>query len=238
MKFRAHRLASKEKRPRSEDDFIHDDIFSAIIDRKIAPGTKLKEELLSEIYDVTRARIRKILTRLAHDRVVTLIANRGAFVYKPSVAEAIEVFAARRVNEVYLVRHLATKQDPQAVKLLKQFLKKEKKARSSDKFETHVQVGGGFHLQLADVANSPILANFVHELVARSALISATYESGMPASCEHDEHIEIVTCIENGQVDEAEGIMDQHLQGILSRMNFASSRTEIIDLYDVLSGLR
>ena len=40
----------------------------------------------------------------AHDRIVTVIANRGAFVSSPTVEEAREVFEARRLIEPDLVR--------------------------------------------------------------------------------------------------------------------------------------
>lgn len=228
-------IKSSATTPLLDDNDIYDDLYSAIIGQKISPGSKLKEETLSEIYGASRSRIRKILSRLSHDRVVTLIANRGAFVSKPSLEEALEVFAARRVIEGYLVRLLADRNDPGTCRLLREHLKVEKIARRSQRFEAVVRCGGDFHLVLAKAAKRPIVGNFVRELVARSALISATYEIGVPSSCEHEEHERLTDCIEKGDADEAVAIMEQHLTGIESRLNLAAPKAFGMDLRDVLA---
>ena len=71
-------------------------IWSAIMDHSLPPETRLVEQRLCEIFGLGRTRLRQVLQRLAHERVVTLMPNRGAMVARPSVREAREVFAARR----------------------------------------------------------------------------------------------------------------------------------------------
>src|SRR5206468_6584827 len=85
-------------------DDVYDRIWSAIIDNSLPPETRLVEERLCEIFGLGRTRLRQVLQRLAHERVVTLMPNRGAMVSKPSIREAREVFAARRVLEAGIVQ--------------------------------------------------------------------------------------------------------------------------------------
>src|ERR1700728_3165011 len=82
---------------------VHERIWSAIVDHSLPPETRLVESELCEIFGVGRTRVRQVLQRLAHERVVTLMRNRGAMVAKPNVREAREVFAARRVIEAHIV---------------------------------------------------------------------------------------------------------------------------------------
>src|ERR1700689_1244493 len=82
---------------------VHEQIWSAIVDHSLPPETRLVESELCEIFGVGRTRVRQVLQRLAHERVVTLMRNRGAKVSKPSVREAREVFAARRLIETSIV---------------------------------------------------------------------------------------------------------------------------------------
>src|SRR5215468_10105536 len=82
---------------------VYEQIWSAIIDNSLPPETRLVEERLCEIFGVGRTRLRQVLQRLAHERVVTLMPNRGAIVSKPSIREAREVFAARRILEASIV---------------------------------------------------------------------------------------------------------------------------------------
>src|SRR5882762_1801745 len=77
---------------------VHERIWSAIMDHSLPPETRLVETELCEIFGLGRTRLRQVLQKLAHERVVTLMRNRGAMVSKPSVREAREVFAARRVR--------------------------------------------------------------------------------------------------------------------------------------------
>src|ERR1700710_1097137 len=71
----------------------------AILTHALSPGTKLPEDELGEVYSVSRTIVRSALQSLAHDRLVTLEPNRGAFVAQPTKSEAREVFEARALIE-------------------------------------------------------------------------------------------------------------------------------------------
>ena len=85
---------------------ICEKIWLAIAERRLRPGTRLKEEQLAEIFSVSRARIRQALTALERDGLVTIMPNRGAFVSEPSVDEARDVFVTRRAIEQRVVERL------------------------------------------------------------------------------------------------------------------------------------
>lgn len=74
-------------------------------DSRTTPGTRyqVSEEALGEIFGVSH-RIRRALSRLAHEGVVLLRPNRGAVVANPSVEEARQVFLARRLVERAITR--------------------------------------------------------------------------------------------------------------------------------------
>jgi DNA-binding GntR family transcriptional regulator len=68
-----------------------------IIEGALKPGERLNERLLCEQLRVSRTPLREALRRLAHDGLVTLIANRGAFVSRmspESVRESFEIMGA------------------------------------------------------------------------------------------------------------------------------------------------
>ena len=75
------------------------DLSLAIHEHRLAPGTKLSEDEVGEVYGVSRTVVRAALRELAHGRLVTIHRNRGAFVAKPTVREAREVFEARALLE-------------------------------------------------------------------------------------------------------------------------------------------
>ena len=68
-----------------------------IIEGKLKPGARLNERLLCDQLRVSRTPLREALRRLAHEGLVTLIANRGAFVSemsRDSVRESFEIMGA------------------------------------------------------------------------------------------------------------------------------------------------
>lgn len=218
----------------SDDEAIYENIFSAIVGQKLLPGTKLKEDVLSEIYRTNRARIREILSRLVHDKVVIRISNRGAFVAKPTADEAREVFTARRLIEGHLVRHLAERRDGSIDHALNEQIERERRVRDSRDFAAAVRECGPFHLVLAELAASPIIGSFLRELISRTSLIIATYERGAPAKCEFDEHQELIACIMEGRADDAVAVMAAHLDGIEARLDLALPKAPQVDLHGIL----
>ncbi len=80
-------------------------IMEAILAKQLAPGTRLGEQQLSELFGVSRTLVREALTRLVTRGIVTVSARRGWFVIEPSPSDAREAFEARRVIELGLLRH-------------------------------------------------------------------------------------------------------------------------------------
>src|SRR5271154_1066801 len=120
--------ASRSRRDGIDTAEVHERIWSAIVDHSLPPETRLVESELCEIFGVGRTRVRQVLQRLAHERVVTLMRNRGAMVSKPSVREAREVFAARRLIETSIVETVIKSATRKDVKRLQEHVAREQDA--------------------------------------------------------------------------------------------------------------
>ena len=97
---------AQERNGRAEDR-VFNAILDAVLDHRLAPGTKLTERELTEIFGVSRGAVRGALTRLGHSLLVELRPNRGAVIANPSSAETPDLFEARRVIESALMQRLA-----------------------------------------------------------------------------------------------------------------------------------
>src|SRR5580658_4098123 len=111
---------------------VHERIWSAIVDHSLPPETRLVESELCKIFGVGRTRLRQVLQKLAHERVVTLMRNRGAMVSKPTVREAREVFAARRVIEAHIAESFVKSATRKDVKRLQEHVAREDEAWRSN----------------------------------------------------------------------------------------------------------
>src|SRR5690554_8225748 len=92
---------------RISDHFIVDKVRTTVLTQRLPPGTRLPEVALGEIFGVSRSVVRRAMTRLAADHVVTQRPNQVARVRAPSVEETRETFDARRLLEGEAVALLA-----------------------------------------------------------------------------------------------------------------------------------
>lgn len=72
---------------------------SRIADGQLTPGSRLSEQALADVLDVSRNTLREAFTTLAGESIVTRIPNRGVFVACPGAAEVREIYNVRRALE-------------------------------------------------------------------------------------------------------------------------------------------
>ncbi|ACY34459.1 transcriptional regulator, GntR family [Comamonas thiooxydans] len=96
------------------------------------PGTKLAEQKLADHFGVSRTLVRQALFQLSQNRLIRLEPARGAFVATPSVDEARQVFAVRRMLEAEMVRSFVKQSSAAKIRALKQHVAAEKKAMEAN----------------------------------------------------------------------------------------------------------
>jgi DNA-binding GntR family transcriptional regulator len=190
---------------------IYRRIQLAIMERRLVPGAKLVEERLTEVTGASRSRVRQVLARLAHEQVVTLIPNRGAFIAKPTVEEARELFLTRRLIEPGLVALLANRVSAAQVAALRVHVKKEQEARRANDQRSIIRLSGEFHMLIADMVASGILTRVMRELVALTCLIITLYDKPNTPACPHHEHDDLINLIEARDAQGAQQHMLDHL---------------------------
>lgn len=238
----AHRKTRKEPEtdPGDQDSpesAIYNKIHRAIAERRLLPGSRLIEDQLAEVFGVSRMRIRWVLQSLARDKVVTLHRNRGATVAKPTVKEAKEVFAARRLIEGALAREVIRATDDKALKKLRAHIKKEIAAEKSHDRSMELRTSHDFHTLLAEIVGNAVLVDFLRELMARSSLITAIYERPDVSVCSHFTHAKLIELIEK---KDEQGLVDAmlgHLDEIESYLQLYEKDEAPVDIKTIFSGL-
>ena len=201
---------------------VHASLYQAIIDHKIPPGTPLLEDNLASAFKVSRTVVRKALQRLTHERLVDSVQNKGASVAKPSAEEARQVFDARRELERSLVKRAVESASDAELKELLKLAKTEQQAHLKGDKGQRLKLSGDFHRQLAVLSGNPVLEGFLAELVSRSSLIIALYESPGAVPCSHTEHLEIANAITVRDSAKAVQYIDNHLRHIEAQIDLES----------------
>ncbi len=220
-----------------DDVTIYDSVYTAIVDHIIMPGTKLPEDVLAKAFGVSRTRIRKVLLALSHENLVTLQHNRGASVTKPSVQEAREVFAARRVVETGIAAELARRIAAPQLAALRRFVAREHDAEKQRDRSSAIRLSGEFHLELARLIGNEPLSGFLRALISRTSLIIAVYEAPGNAMCSHAEHGALLDKLAAHDVAGAVRYMEEHLQRLEDGLDLAAAKRRPVDLQDVFAQL-
>lgn len=197
---------------------IHGRIYKAIVEHRLQPGTKLTEERIAELFNVSRTQVRGVLQRLAVEQLVTLVPNRGAFVATPSAAEAHDVLDVRRTLEpgvvLRLVERIAAGQARDALKQLRQLVKREQQAIAAGDRRAAVRLSGEFHVLLAELSGSAIYWRLMRELTPLTCLAILSFEAPTAAACPNDEHARLIAAIAAGDGSTAAALMVEHLHHI------------------------
>lgn len=212
-------IAPTTQKPSVNAASISSALSLAIHEHRLAPGTKLGEDDLSDIYGVSRTIVRSALQSLSHQQIIEIKRNRGAFVAQPSLTEAHEVFEARELLEPRTARSAALNATPEDVALLKDHITQEHAALDAGDRGRALYLSGNFHLEIARIANQKTIADMVDVLIARSSLIIALYWRRESALCESQAHHALIAAIAENDGQRAEELMQSHLVDLHSALN-------------------
>lgn len=213
---------------------IYHSLRDAIIAHRIQPGTKLPEDELAAIYSVSRTVIRVALHALAHDRLVRLELNRGAFVAQPSIKEAREVFDARVLIEPEVALLAAAIIKPKDVALLKEKIDQEEAARLAQQRGETVQIAGQFHIAIAEIANHSVFTQMVRDLLAHASLIQSLYSRRSDGDFKGPTHAEILDALERHDGKEAHRLMKLHITTLTTQLELNQPSAQPTKLADIL----
>lgn len=209
---------NRAEREKSVDE-IYERIYIAILEHRLHPGTKLGEERLADIFGVSRARVREVLARLAHEQIVDLFPQRGAYVAKPTIEQARDVFEARRLIEPAVLKRLVDTLTPEKINRLRQHVELEADARRRGDKRAVIRLSGEFHTLAAELAGNSALARTMRELCMLTCLIIFLYDAPTAQSCRDDEHQMIIDAVARRDRARAEKLMLDHLDHIESSMS-------------------
>ncbi|MBB5205352.1 DNA-binding GntR family transcriptional regulator [Inhella inkyongensis] len=206
---------------------IVDAITAAIVERRLMPGTKLVEQQLADLFQVSRTLVRQALNQLSRDHLVKLQPARGAFVAEPSVDEARQVFEVRQMIEQQLVRQLCARATPAQITTLREHLAREAAAVQAEDITLRTRLLADFHVLLARLQGNEVLAELLADLLARCSLIALMYQSSHSAEHSASEHIELVDAIEAGDIERASALMSDHLGNVERGLRLKARTTDL-----------
>jgi DNA-binding GntR family transcriptional regulator len=198
-------------------------LFDGILSQRLAPGTKLNEVELTQLFGVSRTLIRQALQRLQLEQVVEIHKNRGAFVAAPSPDLAQQILLARHTIELAVVKLACEHCQPEDAQQLQHMIDLEQSAIDQGDMATALRRSGEFHLQLAIVAGNQPFVHVLRGLISQTSLIITMYSHGGGNACARDEHSHLLAAVRQGNQAQSQQLMAHHLGHIVAGCDFTQS---------------
>lgn len=203
-------------------------VVEAILAQKLAPGERLGEQELADVYGVSRTLVREALMQLQARGFVEVRSRKGWFVVEPSIEEARDAFAARRVVESGMLRNIDTSDEGRplqsAIRRLRTHIADEQQAIEEADPATRAFLLADFHVCLAECLGHKVLADMLRDLTARTMIVATLYQSTHDARQSCAEHAQIVSALEAGRIEEAVQRMLDHIGQVEDALGHSAAK--------------
>ena len=203
---------------------IAQQVVESILAQKLAPGERLGEQELAELFGVSRTLVREALMQLQARGFVEVRTRKGWYVVEPSVEEARDAFSARRIIEAGILSE-AGRPLQSVVRKLRQHIAQEEQAIEGADAATRAFLLADFHVCLAECLGQRLLCDVLRDLTARTTLAASLYQSKHDAGQSCAEHAAIVAALEEGQLELARQRMLEHIGSVEAALGSSASDT-------------
>jgi DNA-binding GntR family transcriptional regulator len=191
-----------------------DEIFKAatraIIGKRLWPGSKLSEQTLVDIFNVSHAVLRQAIIRLADDGLVTMERNRGAFVSRLNYREAMEIYYALTMLEQGVIGQLVGRMDARGWGEFRRHIEAQYNAVDDKNYALLDALWSGFHEVLVKLSGNRVVKEIHAQLIRRTALMRALVCSRFGYCGLLRDHDALVDLLEAGKVTEAQQLIDTY----------------------------
>lgn len=192
-------------------------VVESILAQQLAPGQRLGEQELADLFQVSRTMVREALMQLQARGFVEVRPRKGWYVVEPSMDDARDAFSARRIVEAGILVPPATEPTEegrplqQVARALRRHIEQERLAIQQDDAATRAFMLADFHVCLAENLGHRLLCDVLRDLTARTTLAATLYQSTHDARQSCDEHAAIVAALEAGDLPLARRRMLDHI---------------------------
>jgi DNA-binding GntR family transcriptional regulator len=194
------------------------EIRAAIVDGRLAPGVRLKEETLAAELGLSRTPIREALLLLQAEGLVETVPNRGAFVRAYEPDDLWDLYELRAVLEGHAARRAAERRTAEQLEALRasceRFDRLVERAEPPDLAAVQALVGENtlFHDTILEAAANARLTGMVRQVVVMPLVYkSYIWYSPDQAQASARAHRQLVHAFEQRSPERAELVMREHV---------------------------
>jgi DNA-binding GntR family transcriptional regulator len=197
---------------RSASAAASDVIREAIIDGRLVPGQRLKEEELARELGMSRTPVREALLLLQSEGLIESVPRRGATVRSYAVDDLDDMYQLRAVLEGYAARRAATRIARDDLARLEESCARFDRLRAEDDLRDLVKENLFFHNVILEAAGSGRLGPLVRKVIEVPLVYKSFYwYSPKQKLISQHYHKQLTRALGAGDAKRAEMIMTEHV---------------------------
>ncbi|MBD9374998.1 GntR family transcriptional regulator [Rhizobium sp. ARZ01] len=200
---------------------VYGKIRQEILTMALKPGSALDEVSLSDRFGMSRTPVREALLRLAADGLVTTLPNRNTVVAAIDFAALPAYFDALTLMYRATTRAGAMRRDPDAIAKIRKHQRDFTNAVEKQDAFAMIEANRDFHVAIAELGGNPYYTAFFARLLDEGRRILRLYYSSFDDRLPRqyvDEHEEIITAIEAGDIDLCDRLAAEHASQIVRQI--------------------
>jgi DNA-binding GntR family transcriptional regulator len=197
---------------RSASAVAADVIRAAILDGRLEPGRRLKEEELARELGISRTPVREALLVLLTEGLLDSAPNRGAAVRSYAAEDLDDLYQLRAVLEGFAARRAAARVSADAVARLADSCERFEELRADEDVTELVRENVLFHEIILEAAGSARLTQLVRGVVQLPLVYRSFYwySPGQKLISEHY-HRQLTSALAAHDAERAEIVMKEHV---------------------------
>lgn len=198
-------------------------IRDAILNKSLAPGSRLSIPEISRQLDISRSPVREAIARIEYEGLAESVSHRGAVVVEIGLDELTTVYDVREVLEGLAARLATRAADATLIDDLEQNWEAHLNAVESDDVEQHMKLDSAFHRRIRDASGNHRLSENLRQLQGQIRVAMTTTfarRGGMHAALA--EHRALIDAIQGGDPTVAENIAREHITRLRESLHDAA----------------
>jgi DNA-binding GntR family transcriptional regulator len=190
--------------------FVRERMRAAILNGQLPGGTRLVQNNIAELLEVSTTPVREALRDLASEGLIIVDAHRGAVVAEFDEDDLREVYEIRQRLEPLMIEFALPQITDEMIARAEEIHEAMCAAPES---ATWVQLNREFHMCIYEAADHPRLVSLVRSLQDASVMAVSAKLHRLPAVREqaNSEHAQLLDAIRRRDLDDAVGVILHHV---------------------------
>ena len=198
-----------------------------ILNGELPPGERINEIRLAARFGTSRGPIREATRSLEAKGLVEVVRNRGVFIRRLPISEALEIYEIRTALFGLAARLLAARRTDAMLAELDALLTEMDDAAAAQDFDAYYPLNLRFHDSLVGSTGNATLAAEYRSFIKKMHLFRArSLVQGGGMAVSNREHREIVEAIASGSADKAQRAATGHVERARKRFLASLDETE------------